>query len=308
MPTLSQLEYIVAVDLHRHFGAAAQHCYVTQPTLSMQIKKAEEELGLSLFDRSRQPIVPSKMGRLIIEQSRVILRERDRLHELLAEFKNELQGHLRLGIIPTLAPYLLPKFVGDFVRNYPKIKLEVMELSTKDLAEALEKDQVDLGILVTPFRQAKIHTIPLFYEEIQLYIHEQDPLFKKQVVAAEELKGRSLWLLRQDHCFRNQMINLCKIPQEEQRLPFSFDSGSLEALQRLVDQEGGFTLLPELACRAEQAPRLRPISPKPLREVSLAHLHNFAKPRWIKILKEEILAALPKRMQELQDGQLVDWQ
>jgi len=308
MPTLTQLEYIVAVDLHRHFGAAAQHCYVTQPTLSMQIKKAEEELGISLFDRSRQPIVPTDMGRLIIEQARIILRERDRLNELVAGFKNELQGSLRLGVIPTLAPYLLPKFVGNLVRNYPKIALEVVELSTEELSEALQTDQVDLGLLVTPFNHPQINTLALFYEEIQLYIHEGHPLFKQEQVPAEQLKGKSLWLLRQDHCFRNQMINLCKMPQEQQQLPFRFDSGSLEALQRLVDQEGGFTLLPELACRREQGPRLRRISPKPLREVSLAYVRNFPKTRWIEILKEEILAALPARMQLVEDGQVVDWQ
>lgn len=309
MPTLTQLEYIVAVDTYRHFGIAAQKCFVTQPTLSMQIKKAEDELNTVLFDRSKQPVIPTDIGVEMIKQARVILREKERLHQVLGDFHNNVSGQLRIGIIPTLAPYLLPLFAGDFVRNYPKISLQVKELTTQQITDALQNDLLDVGILVTPLYEEQINEQPLFYEEIKLYVHPKHSFYQKAKVSLEELMGEDLWLLSQGHCFRNQMINLCALNRNEKTalLPFEYEGGSLEALKRLVDKEGGFTLVPELAIE-EQNENIRSIaSPVPLREVSLVYVRNFAKTKALDLLKEGILNAVPKSMHHKDRGQVVEW-
>lgn len=309
MPTLTQLEYIVAVDTYRHFGIAAQKSFVTQPTLSMQIKKAEEELDTILFDRSKQPVIPTDIGVEMIKQARVILREKERLHQVLADFHNNVSGQLRIGIIPTLAPYLLPLFAGDFIRSHPKISLQVKELTTDQITDALQNDLLDVGILVTPLYNDQINEQPLFYEEIKLYVHPKHDFYAKTKVTLDELMGQDLWLLSQGHCFRNQMINLCAIHKKEKSalLPFEYEGGSLEALKRLVDKEGGFTLVPELATQ-EQGENIRSIAaPSPLREVSLVYVRNFAKTKALELLREHILAAIPKAMHQKERGQVVEW-
>ncbi len=313
MPTLTQLEYIIAVDTYRHFGEAAQKCFVTQPTLSMQIKKAEEELGVTIFDRSKQPVIPTDVGNALIEQARIVLRETERLRQIVANFQNEVGGHLRLGIIPTIAPYLLPIFVGTFVRQYPNIKLQVRELHTDEILEALKNDTLDVGILVTPLTEKSIRTIPLFYEEIKVYIHPEHHFHQEYQdrIPSTVLEEAELWLLNEGHCFRNQMINLCRLNQKESAkalLPFEYESGSIEALRRLVDREGGFTLLPELALPEKQQ-QIKQIGDQvPLREVSLAYVRNFAKTRLLELLKEEILRSIPKFMLDATRGQIVEWQ
>ncbi len=316
MPTLTQLEYIVAVDTYRHFGEAAQKCFVTQPTLSMQVKKVEEELGVIIFDRSKQPVIPTDIGDTIIAQARIVLREMQRVSELIGDFRNEVSGSLRMGIIPTLAPYLLPVFIGDFLRKYPKINLQVRELPTEDIVQALENDLLDLGILVTPLRQPSIREIPLFYEEIKLYIHPQHELAKNYTeagVSIEALQNCRFWLLKDGHCFRNQMINLCSISETSPsdryfQLPFEYESSSFEALQRLVDKEGGFTLLPELAIpQQEGTAKILSLNSTPLREVSLVYVRNFAKIKLLELLKEAILEAIPPHLLQKTRGQLVEW-
>lgn len=313
MPSLTQLEYIIAVDTYRHFGEAAQKSFVTQPTLSMQIKKAEEELGITIFDRSKQPVIPTDVGIAIIEQARTILRETGKLQEIVSSFQNEVNGSLRLGIIPTLAPYLLPLFVGRFIRKYPNIKLQVRELFTDEMTTALKNDTLDVGILVTPLIDRSIRTIPIFYEEIKIYIHPDHKFHKdyKSEIPSDALIGEDLWLLNEGHCFRNQMINLCKFRQNSSPkalLPFEYESGSIEALKRLVDKEGGFTLLPELALPSNKENIKSIGNSPPLREVSLAYVRNFAKTRLLELLKEEIRAALPPEMLNAERGQLVEWQ
>lgn len=313
MPTIIQLEYIVAVDTYRHFGIAAQKCYVTQPTLSMQIKKAEEELGVIIFDRSKQPVIPTDIGEALIAQARIVLREMQRVEELIADFRNEVSGGLRLGIIPTLAPYLLPLFVGSLIRKYPKINLHVKELPTEEIVTALQNDLLDVGLLVTPLQEPAIREIPLFYEEIKLYLHSKHRFINEhpESVPVSVLQDNEIWLLSQGHCFRNQMINLCTLSNNsgaDTMLPFEYESGSLEALMRLVDREGGFTLLPELAITETAKGTIKSLeAPVPLREVSLVYVRNFAKIKLLEILKTEILSAVPSLFQDAKRGQVVEW-
>ena len=166
MITLTQLEYIVAVDTYRHFGKAAEHCFITQPTLSMQIKKLEEEMEVIIFDRSKQPLIPTDVGARIIEQSRVVLKQAEEVTNIVKDHKNQVSGMLRIGIIPTLAPYLLPVFIGSYKRKYPNIFIKVLELTTENIEENLSKDLIDVGILVTPLHDEKILEKPIFYEEM----------------------------------------------------------------------------------------------------------------------------------------------
>lgn len=308
MPTITQLEYIIAVDQTRHFGEAAKQCFVTQPTLSAQIKKAEDVLGVLIFDRQQQPVVPTQVGRLLIEQARLILREHRQLHQLVADTKETIGGTLSIGIIPTIAPYLLPLFVGKFVRQYPKVKLQVHELTTEQIIEQLRTDQLDLGLLVTPLQEDDLLEYPLYYEEIQLYVHPKHRFAQTDSVALTHLHHQDMWLLSQGHCFRHQVINLCALRQEAQnKLPFSYEGGSLEALQRLVDQEGGFTLLPELAALHDSC-RVRPLEPPvPLREVSLVHRSYYAKHKLLEVLQAAIREALPPHMLQNEQGQVVEW-
>lgn len=310
MPTITQLEYIVAVDRERHFGAAAKRCFVTQPTLSAQIKKAEELLGVLIFDRSKQPILPTDIGLQVIHQARVVLREHQRLQQLIADFQNDVSGQLRIGILPTIAPYLLPSFVGSFIRKYPKINLQIKERTTEQIIDDLKNDLIDVGLLITPLKDETLKERPLFYEEIQLYVHPEHKFSKNGSVASNLLHQEEMWMLSQGHCFRNQVINLCAIQQKalsNANLPFEYEGGSLEALQRLVDKEGGFTLLPELATM-HSPQNVRSIkAPIPLREVSLIYVRNYAKVKLLDLLEQQIIASVPSHMLNKSRGQIVEW-
>lgn len=306
MPTITQLEYIVAVDTLRHFGLAAKECFVTQPTLSMQIKKAEEDLGVIIFDRGKQPIIPTDVGRELIIQARNILREVQALNQIVDDFKNVVSGHLRIGVLPTISPYLLPLFVGNFVRNNPKVKLEVEEHSSQVIIDGLKNDTIDVGIITTPAHELGIRELPLYYEEIKLYTHPENRYHQNKKVEYADLSTQHLWTLSKGNCFRNQTINLCTERHPNVNLPFHLESNSLESLKRLVDKEGGFTLLPELAITNTE--NIRSIqNPVPVREISLVYVRNFAKTRLLELLAKEIKKTIPTHMQNPERGRVIEW-
>ena len=276
MITLTQLEYIVAIDEYRHFATAAEKCFVTQPTLSMQIKKLEDELGVIIFDRSRQPVVPTDLGAKLIEQARMTLSATQRIKEIIQEEQQEVEGTLKIGIIPTLAPYLLPVFIGPYIRKYPAVKVEVEELVSEEIIRRLKRDMLDVGLFVTPYHDEKIVERPVFYEEMLVYAHPDSELLKKKEVGHEDIVTSDIWMLGNGHCFRNQVVNLCEMSASQHKnLPFEFESNSLETLMRIVDVEGGFTLIPELALQymsPEKKKQVRSIAnTKPLREVSVIY-------------------------------------
>ena len=242
--SLQQLEYIVAVDTHRHYVTAAEHSFVTQPTLSMQIKKLEEQLGVVIFDRTKQPIVPTDLGRPIIEQARIILNQTKQIEEIIKSHNDTIGGEINMGIIPTLAPYVVPRFAGALLRKYPNVSLNIKELVTQDIINELKNETIDIGLVVTPIKESKLFYNTLFYEEILLY---SDDINKKKYLSFKQLPTENMWLLSSGHCFRNQMVNLCQIATEQQHLNFKYESGSLETLKKMVDREGGATLFPELA-------------------------------------------------------------
>lgn len=312
MITLIQLEYITAVDKIRNFARASDTCFVTQPTLSMQIKKLENDLGVLIFDRSKKPVIATEIGRLIIDQARVILHENTKVSQIINDFNQTISGKLKIGIIPTLAPYLLPLFAGNFRRKYSDVHLIVKELQTEEIAIQLLNDDLDAGIFVTPYNNPKIKEWPIFYEEMKIFASSGHLLLNKSKILVKDVESSEIWLLSDGHCFRDQVVNLCSIPElPNNKLPFEFEGGSLETLIKIIDREGGFTLLPELAVLEFSGEKTKQVksfdSYTPLREVSLVFSRNFAKDRLIKLLHAEISASVPGHMLEKKRGSVVEW-
>lgn len=303
--TLTQLEYIVEVAKKQSFGLAAQSCFVTQPTISMQISKLEGELDVILFDRTKKPVEPTPIGRKIIHQARMALQEVSRIEELVHTEKGEIEGELKLGVIPTLAPYLLPLFLETFVKKYPNVDLIIEELQTQSIIDKLKEDSLDAGILVTPLKMKGIMEKHLFYEPFTVYLTSQHPLHKLANVSEKDLSLSDIWLLHEGHCFREQAMDLCKkrkmAGSEHKNLVF--ESGNLETLKRLVDKKFGYTLLPYLATMdmspREAKKKLRFFkSPAPTREVSIVTSRSFLKQGIIDALYKDILASLPEELKQ----------
>ena len=299
--TITQLEYIVAVDTHRHFADAARQCFITQPTLSMQIQKLEEHLGSKIFDRSKQPVIPTEIGEEIIQQARIILSEVKKIDQLISDKKGVLQGELKIGIIPTLAPYLLPLFLQPFLKKYPGVTIKVKEMTTDIVVEKLKAGRIDAGLLVTPLQESSIKEYPLFYEELVAYVSKKNAAYKKTYVLADDIDLKELWLLEEGHCFRSQIINLCELKkQTKEQSNFEYEAGSVETLRKMVELNNGVTILPELATLDFSARQLNMIrhfkSPAPVREVSLVTHRDFLKKKLIDALKQEIIAILPPKL------------
>ncbi len=312
MITLTQLEYIVAVDTYRHFGKAAESCFITQPTLSMQIKKLEEDLEVIIFDRSKQPLIPTDVGQRIIEQARMVLKQSDEINNIVKDHKNQVSGMLRVGIIPTLAPYLLPIFIGRYKKKYPNIFIKIVEQTTENIVNLLNKDLIDVGILVTPLKEEKINEKPIFYEEMLIYANSGHRLHKQNEITLKDIATPEIWLLSDGHCFRDQVINLCSfLGTTDSTLPFHFEAGSLETLMNIIDREGGITLIPELAKVGMSEKRLENVESftnfKPLREVSLVYSRHFAKHKLINLLWREIREDIPAELQNDKRGTVVEW-
>ena len=288
-----QLEYIVAVNHTRHFAEAAKSCFVTQPTLSMMIQKLEQELGVMIFDRKLKPIAPTKQGIKIIEQAKVVLNEKNKLREIVQLEKNSISGNFHIGIIPTVAPYLIPLFIKSFTDKYPLINIIAEEINTERIIEKLNSGHLDVGILATPLEENNIEELPLFYEKFFLYGSTD---FEKKYILPEDINLNQLLLLEEGHCLRSQVLNLCHL-KEKINSNFSYKSGSLETLKRLVEKNQGITILPELAIQGVDKKRIIPFeSPAPMREISLVKHKSFLKEKILRCLIEEIQKHLPKKL------------
>ena len=307
--TLTQLEYIAALDSHRHFVSASEKCFVTQPTLSMQIQKLEEELGLKIFDRTKQPVIPTEIGAMLIAQARIVLREANMIQQIISDQKESMKGELRVGIIPTLAPYLLPSLFKHMREKYPQLNIIVKETITKEVIHELKNNRLDCGIVVTPLKDLSIKEDVLFYEELFVYVSKRNALYNKKYVLPAEIDPEQLWLLEEGHCFRSQTLNLCEL-RKISDIHFKYETGNIETLKRMVDKSDGITILPELAIMEFSKPQLRFVKslkePRPAREVSLITHRDHIKTRLIKALKEQILNIVPKQMQKLQNKKVVE--
>lgn len=288
-----QLEYIVAVDKYRHFLRAANDCCITQATLSMMIKKLEEELEIIIFDRSKQPVVPTETGKEIIAQAKIVLKETAYLKQLANDTKLEVKGQIRIGIIPTLAPYLLPLFLYNLLKNYPQLKVKISELNTNQITEQLENDLLDVGILATPINVEGIKEYPLFYEKLVVFVSDKETMLKKKFILPEEIDVNRLWLLEEGHCLRSQMMNLCELRKKNTDFGnLEYEAGSIESLLKIVEMNNGITVVPELAVinfDEKQKSQIREFKdPVPVREISLVTYRHFVKTKLLEVLATEI--------------------
>jgi LysR family transcriptional regulator, hydrogen peroxide-inducible genes activator len=309
--TLTQLEYLIAVDTYRHFNTAAEACFITQPTLSMQLQKLEEELGVKIFDRSRVPVVPTDIGKKIIEQARIAVRESKAIKEVIAQQKDVMQGELRIGIIPTLAPYLLPLFLQEFSQAYPLVKIRITEEITGQIIEDIRTNKLDAGILVTPLQDNSMKEEPLFYEELFAYVSDKNALYKKRYILSKDINPDELYLLEEGHCFRSQIMNLCELKHSSSISNIEYEAGSIETLMRLIEKTNGITIIPELATldlNKKQQLKLRTLKdPNPAREVSLVTHRDYVKRKLIQALRKQIVSVIPPHMLKPRNKQVVEF-
>ena len=295
---LHQLDYIIAVDAHRHFAKAAEKTFVTQPTLSMMVQKLEEELGVRIFDRSKQPVVPTPEGEEIIARAKQIMADVSRMREFAKRLKHEISGEMKLAVIPTLAPYLLPLFLKSFAEKYPLLKISIRELVTDEIINSLKNGDIDIGLLATPLNDPRLEEHPVFYEEFFAYVAAGEKLSKKKYLLPKDIDLSKLWLLEEGYCLRNQVLDLCELKKKDfQSDRLHYESGSIETLKNLVDHHQGITILPHLATldlSKKQKEKIRKFAhPKPVREISLVINKNFHRTSLLEALKSEIEKQLP---------------
>lgn len=302
MASKAQLDYLLAVDTHRHFGRAAQACHVTQPTLSAGLAKLEDELGVILFDRTVQPVVPTAAGLAVIEQARLAVAELNKLNAVALGASQTIAGRLMVGVIPTVSAYLLPLFLQEFATSYPKLSIEIREMTTAEISEALARETIDVGILALPIEGQALQSISLYQEPFYLFVHIDHPLAKKKVISPSDIDGKELWLLEEGHCFRDQVLQACNLRGKRPTLAnVKFESGSLETLKRLVARGLGYTLVPHLAIDEgegfdEFIKVIKFTKPFPARDVGLLFRRAQLKRPAIEALAASITKALPRSL------------
>lgn len=308
--TLTQMRYAVAIEETGSFRQAANVCHVSQSGLSMQLQKLEELLGQVLFDRSKKPVLVTPGGAAALVQMRAILRETERLGQIVANGDNPA-GRYRLGVIPTLSPTVIPLFMGPFIRAYPHVELVVEELKTSEIVARLRADTLDAGLLATPLGTPGVSEVALGLESMHAYLPPDDPLAKKTAIAQAELCDREIWVMPEGHCFRSQVLSYCRARTRERRHGVRFESGSFQTLIKLVDDGLGATVLPDLVVRelpaARRKQQARPlVSPTPVREIGFVTSRADLRRSVTEVLQSTIRAALanvlapvPKRAKRL---------
>jgi len=306
--TLQQLEYILAVNQFRHFAKAAEYCRVTQPTLSAMIQKLEEELDTRIFDRSQQPVCPTPVGIHIIEEAQNILVQANRIKNIIEEEKHSLTGTFKLGILPTVAPYLLPRFFPQLMKKYPDLDIRVVEMKTNDIKKALQTGEIDAGIVASLAGMEELQQTPLFYEQFFAYVSREDALFNNEVIRTSDLNGEQLWLLDEGHCFRDQLVRFCQM-KSARASQLAYHLGSMETFMRMVESGKGVTFIPELAVLQlgdAQKELVRSFAiPCPTRQVVLLTNKNFIRHTLLEVLVKEIKLSVPKEMLSLKATQAV---
>lgn len=294
--TITQLQYVLAVAEHKNFTLAAEKCFVTQPTLSMQIQKVEEELDIIIFDRSKKPIQLTEVGQKIVAQAKNIVNEADRIQDIVDQQKGFIGGEFRLGIIPTVMPTLLPMFLNNFIKKYPKVKLIIEELNTSEIVTKLKNGHLDAAIAATPLEEEKIKEVVLYYEPFMVYVPQEHPKYSKKELEISDLNVEEILLLQDGHCFRDGILNLCKSNSMNSETKFQIESGSFETLIKLADEGLGITLLPylhTLDLKENDKQKLKHfIEPKPAREISLIFPKNELKIHIIEALRTTISGVL----------------
>lgn len=294
--TLQQLEYILALDKTRHFVRAAEMCGVTQPTLSAMVQKLEDELDCRIFDRSSHPIVPTPVGETIILKAQTVLFNVNQLKESVLDVKGSLSGNLTLAMIPTVAPYLLPKFISAFHADYPDVTLRVTEMRTESIIKKLQTAEIDMAILSTPLDDPKILEVPLYYEKFEAYISPSEPIYSHSEIATNEMPLEHLWVLEEGHCLRNQVFNFC----DNKTHTSTYEAGSIDTLVKIVDVNGGYTVIPELhidLLNETQRLNLRKIvKPEATREISLVIRHDYVREGLMNAVANAVKQIIPAHM------------
>ncbi len=310
MPTITQLQYILSVFRHRHFGKAAEQCHVSQPSLSAQIQKVEEDFGFNIFDRSLKPIGVTEQGQLFIQQAQEVLREHEKLVNVSQQVGEEVRGDFRLGIIPTLAPYVIPLFLDSFAEKYPLVCLTIEELETHEIVDRIRADELDAGLLATPLEQKGIKERTLFYEPFYLYVGSKDEAATKKRVTSKDIDADRLWLLRDGHCLRSQILHFCKTRQGQTIFDnIHFEGANLETLRYLVKKGQGITFFPylfvNLLPKSEKNTNVKPFTrPMPSREVGLVFGEKLWKMKVLDALEDVIYDSIPEELKKFKPNEM----
>ena len=300
--TLQQLEYIVAVYRTRHFVKAAEACGVTQPTLSAMIQKLEAELDVKLFERSSQQVMPTAIGKVVVEQAWKVLNRARKLKDIVAEEKKSLTGTFRLGILPTIAPYLLPRFFPRLMRENSSLEIRVVEMKTSDIRRAIDRGEIDAAVMVDTGDLDDYALTTLFYEQFLAYVSPSDQLSAKKSIKTSDLSNELLWLLDEGHCFRDQLVKYCQL-KAAKTSQSAYSLGSIETFMRIVENGQGMTFIPELATMQltpTQKELVRPFAiPIPTREVVMATSKAFVRQSLLDMIVGQIRNSVPEKMLKL---------
>lgn len=297
--TLQQLEYVMAVFRYRHFAKAAEHCNVTQPTLSSMVQKLEEELGLRIFDRSRQPIMPTQAGKLIIEQAWSVMVRAKKLRDTAEEQKKSVTGTFNIGVLPTIAPYLVPRFFPKMIDDHPEMDVRITEMKTADIKKALMHGDIDAGILARIDGLDDFVCHNLFYEQFMAYVAATDRLTNLRTIRVADLKDEFLWLLDEGHCFRDQLVKFCKLEAASMSKK-AYNLGGIETFMRIVENGKGVTFIPELATMQLTESQMRLVKPFahpiPTRELVFMTSRHFIRSTLRDIIIERVRRSVPASM------------
>ena len=304
--TLQQFEYVMAVFRFKHFAKAADYCNVTQPTLSMMIQKLEDELGIKIFDRRKQPIVPTPAGKLIIDKAWNVLVRARQIKELASEQQHSITGTFNLAVLPTIAPYLIPRFLPQLMNEYPNLDIRVTEMKTEEMKRALKRGDIDAGLLALIDDLDDFQCEHLYYEQFYVYVSANDPLSNNTAIRTVDLTGEYLWLLDEGHCFRDQLVKFCEL-KSAVRSKKAYNLGSIETFMRIVESGKGVTFIPELSVLQldeEQKQLVRPFAyPIPSREITFITSKDFVRESIRKLLISRIQDSIPKEMLTLNRNQ-----
>lgn len=309
---LQQLEYIIAVDRLKNFTRAAEQCYVTQATLSAMVKRLEEELDVIIFDRKGSPVITTDVGKEIIREAEILIRNASRIKDLVGQRKGLIKGTLKLGIIPTIASSLLPLVLSKLLETFPEMKLEIQELVSDEIVSQIKSGRLDAGIIATPWKDESIEENILYYEALMVYGIDE---MERKYLLPNELKGEKIWLLEEGHCLRDQFINYCSLKKKKSTPEnLKFEANSFETLLNIVDQMGGLTLIPELYHRLLPEERRKKVrqfqEPLPVREISLIYHRPYAKIHLInavgELIKQQIVPDLISSKIARKDLQIVE--
>lgn len=308
--TLQQLKYIVALDTERHFARAAEACFVSQPGLTLQLKNLEEEIGIKLFDRSTVPLKPTPLGAIIISKAKKVLKEADSIRTFVIDEKNILEGDLKIGIISTLSPYLVPMLIKDLRTALPKIIFTIKEESTFGLMKDLEEGTIDMAIMSTPTGNPKLLEFPIFYEPFVAFINPSYSAETGTHFKLSESNKADLLLLEQEYCFNAQLLDICNLKDENTvKEQFFYNINAIETLKNLVRADLGFAILPELSTFHEEINEAYKSfeDPKPAREISLVVSDTFAKNALLEKIREVIWNCLPQNLKQTDNYKKISW-